>query len=101
MWKRNKSKSAAGEEPIEPSAEKRKLSDRGIRTGRYRHYNGTEYEVVGFALHSETLERLVIIYRALNGSSQLQLWAFPATLWNDIVEWNGKPCRRFTYIGEE
>lgn len=100
MWKWSKSKSAAGEKPSAPSAEKRNLSDRGLRTGRYRHYNGSEYEVVGFALHSETLERLVI-YRALNGNNQLQQWVLPAALWDDIVEWNGKLCRRFTYIGDE
>ena len=37
-----------------------------IRTGKYRHYKGGEYEVIGVARHSETLEPMVI-YRALYG----------------------------------
>ena len=37
-----------------------------IRTGRYRHYKGNEYEVIGVAKHSET-EEAFVVYRALYG----------------------------------
>ena len=68
-----------------------------IKPGRYRHFKGNEYEVIGTARHSETLEELVV-YRALydNGG----LWVRPAAMWNEIVERDGKTYRRFTYLGE-
>ena len=68
-----------------------------IKPGHYRHFKGNEYEVIGTARHSETLEELVV-YRALydNGG----LWVRPAAMWNEIVECDGKTYRRFTYLGE-
>ena len=68
-----------------------------IRPGRYRHFKGNEYEVIGTARHSETLEEMVV-YRALYG--EFGLWVRPAAMWNEIVERNGKTFRRFTYIGQ-
>ena len=66
-----------------------------IKLGRYRHFKGKEYEVIGIAKHSETLEPMVI-YKALydNGS----LWVRPASMWNETVERDGKVFQRFTYI---
>lgn len=68
-----------------------------IRPGRYRHFKGGEYEVLGVARHSETGEPMVV-YRALYG--QRGLWVRPAAMWNEIVERDGKTYRRFTYLGE-
>lgn len=68
-----------------------------IRPGRYRHFKGNEYEVLGTAKHSETLEEMVV-YRALYG--ERGLWVRPAAMWNETVERDGKTCRRFTYLGE-
>lgn len=68
-----------------------------IRPGRYRHFKGKEYEVLGVARHSETEEELVV-YRALYGD--FGLWVRPARMWNETVERDGKTFRRFTYIGE-
>lgn len=68
-----------------------------IRPGRYRHFKGNEYEVIGTARHSETLEEMVV-YRALYG--EFGLWVRPAAMWNEIVERNGKTFLRFTYIGQ-
>ena len=67
-----------------------------IRPGRYRHFKGKEYEVLGVARHSETEEELVV-YRALYGD--FGLWVRPARMWNETVERDGKTFRRFTYIG--
>lgn len=68
-----------------------------IKPGRYRHFKGKEYEVLGVARHSETEEELVV-YRALYGD--FGLWVRPVSMWNETVERDGKTFRRFTYIGE-
>ena len=68
-----------------------------IKPGRYRHFKGKEYEVLGVARHSETQEELVV-YRALYGG--FSLWVRPVSMWNETVERDGKTFRRFTYIGE-
>lgn len=68
-----------------------------ITPGRYRHFKGKEYEVLGVARHSETEEELVV-YRALYGD--FGLWVRPVSMWNETVERDGKTFRRFTYIGE-
>lgn len=69
-----------------------------IRLGRYRHFKGGEYEVVGIARHSETREEMVV-YRALYG--EYGLWVRPASMWEETVTRDGKAFQRFTYIGEE
>ena len=68
-----------------------------IKPGRYRHFKGKEYEVLGVARHSETEEERVV-YRALYGD--FSLWVRPVSMWNEPVERDGKTFRRFTYIGE-
>lgn len=68
-----------------------------IRPGKYRHFKGNEYEVIGVGKHSETLEDYVI-YRALYGEGGL--WIRPASMWNETVERDGKTYKRFEYIGE-
>ena len=68
-----------------------------IKPGRYRHFKGKEYEVLGVARHSETEDELVV-YRALYGD--FGLWVRPVSVWNETVERDGKTFRRFTYIGE-
>ena len=68
-----------------------------IRFGKYRHFKGGEYEVVGVAKHSETQEEMVV-YRALYGDGEL--WVRPASMWKERVERDGKSYQRFTYIEE-
>ena len=53
-----------------------------IKLGKYRHYKGKMYEVVGVAKHSETLEELVV-YRALYGNNEL--WARPLNMFLEMV----------------
>ena len=67
-----------------------------IKPGRYRHFKGGEYEVIGLAKHSETREDMVV-YRALYG--ERGLWVRPASMWNETVERDGETFRRFTYLG--
>ena len=66
-----------------------------IEKGRYRHFKGNEYEVIGTARHSETLEEYVV-YKALYGEGGL--WIRPASMWNEAVERNGKVFERFRKI---
>ena len=68
-----------------------------IKSGKYRHFKGNEYEVIGTAKHSETLEEMVV-YRALYG--EFGLWVRPASMWEETVERDGKTYQRFTYIGD-
>ena len=63
-----------------------------IRPGRYRHFKGNAYEVVGIARHSETEEPMVV-YRALYGEGGL--WVRPADMWNETVERDGMTYHRF------
>ena len=67
-----------------------------IKPGRYLHFKGNEYEVIGTAKHTETLEE-VVVYRALYGEGKL--WVRPASMWNETVERDGKTYKRYTYIG--
>lgn len=68
-----------------------------IKPGRYRHYKGNEYEVIGVGSHSETLEAMVV-YRPLYGEGGL--WVRPAAMWDEIIEKDGITIKRFEYIGE-
>jgi hypothetical protein len=66
-----------------------------VPTGRYRHYKGNEYEVIGIAKHSETLEPMVV-YRPLYGEGGL--WVRPAAMFAENVTIDGKTQPRFTRI---
>ena len=68
-----------------------------IKTGKYRHFKGNEYRVLGMARHSETLEEMVV-YQALYGEHGI--WVRPAHMWNETVERDGYCGPRFTYVGE-
>ncbi len=71
---------------------------RRIRLGKYRHSkSGREYEVLGVAKHSETLEDLVI-YKALYRNPSSKLWASPLSIFIDKVEISGKKISRFVYL---
>lgn len=63
-----------------------------ITPGRYRHFKGKEYEVLGLARHSETEEELVV-YRALYGDGGL--WVRPAAMWTQEVNRDGYHGPRF------
>ena len=68
-----------------------------IKLGKYRHFKGNEYRVIGIASHSETMEPM-IVYQALYG--ECGLWVRPATMWNEQVDRDDYNGPRFIYIGE-
>lgn len=69
-----------------------------IALGRYRHYKGGEYEVLGVVRHSETLEPLVL-YRPLYNDSGM--WVRPYAMFLETVEVDGAMVRRFAAVGPE
>ena len=71
------------------------MSESGMLAGKYKHYkNGKIYEVIDQALHSETLEKL-IVYRV---SGDHQLWVRPAQMFFEQVIYNGQEVLRFQRI---
>ena len=68
-----------------------------IRLGRYRHFKGNYYEVLGVARHSETGEELVV-YRPLYGDRGL--WVRPLAMFTETVERDGKIVPRFAFVEE-
>ena len=70
---------------------------KSILPGKYRHFKGKEYEVIGIARHSETEEPMVV-YRALYGDHGI--WVRLAAMWNETVERDGKTYQRFVKVEE-
>ena len=66
-----------------------------IELGRYRHYKGGEYEVVGVVRHSGSLEPLVL-YRPLHGQSGM--WVRPFAMFSEQVDHEGKRQQRFSLV---
>lgn len=66
-----------------------------ISKGRYRHFKGNEYEIIGIAKNSETLEEMVV-YRALYGDGGL--WVRPIKMWEEHVERGNYSGPRFVKI---
>jgi hypothetical protein len=69
-----------------------------IKKGKYQHYKGKEYEVIGLAKHSETLEELVV-YKALYQPEGENLWIRPLKMFIEEVQIEGIKKPRFKYLG--
>ena len=71
-----------------------------VKLGKYRHYKGREYEVLGISHHSETLEELVV-YKALYDSEEFgnqALWVRPKEMFLETVVFEDREMNRFEYI---
>lgn len=68
-----------------------------IALGKYKHYSGKMYEVLGVANHSETLEQLVV-YKALYGENSL--WVRPKAMFIETVMVNETEVPRFMFLDE-
>jgi hypothetical protein len=66
--------------------------------GKYRHYKGNFYKVVGCARHSETLEEMVV-YRQQYGD--FGLWIRPKKMFLEEVSIDGQRVPRFAFVGGE
>ena len=69
-----------------------------LQPGRYRHYKGKDYIVLGVARHSETEEELVV-YRTDYGDRSL--WVRPLAMFQETVEIDGHLRPRFQYVSPE
>lgn len=69
--------------------------------GKYRHYKGTTVEVIGVALHSETLEEMVVYNHPdpVKGLGANTMWVRPLKMFLENVNYEGKQVPRFTFIG--
>lgn len=73
-----------------------------MQLGRYRHYKGNDYQVIGVARHSED-ESLLVVYRPLygeHGNDPKALWVRPYEMFVETVEIDGQTLKRFAYIND-
>ena len=71
-----------------------------IKLGKYQHYKGNLYEVIGLARHSETLEEMVV-YKALYTSPEFGdnvLWIRPKAMFFENVMVDELEVPRFKLV---
>jgi hypothetical protein len=69
-----------------------------VNLGRYRHYKGKQYIVLGVAKHSETLEEMVLYQQDYGDRG---LWVRPKEMFLESVEIEGQTTARFQFMGPE
>jgi hypothetical protein len=74
------------------------MMDTSLCLGRYRHYKGNDYQVLGVARHSETEEELVV-YRCLYGD--YSLWVRPLAMFTEKITVDGRQVPRFDWVAEQ
>lgn len=77
-----------------------------MKIGKYQHYKGNHYKVLGVAFHTETQEKMVL-YKALYPCPDLEeeygkhpYFVRPYKMFNEILTLEGKQIPRFSFIGE-
>lgn len=68
-----------------------------MKLGKYKHYKGKFYQVIGVAKHSETLEDIVV-YKCLHNNPLSTLWIRPKKMFKEMVEVDGKKIPRFEFV---
>lgn len=69
-----------------------------LKLGIYEHYSGKQYDIIGVARHSETLENMVV-YQARYGENEI--WVRPYDMFLETVEIEGNKILRFRLIKEK
>jgi hypothetical protein len=67
-----------------------------ITPGRYRHYKGKDYQVIGSARHTETEEDLVLYFPLYGDEAELSYWVRPLGMFKESVVVDGKSMARFS-----
>lgn len=65
--------------------------------GVYNHYKNKKYKVLEIAIHSETLEQMVV-YEALYDNPKGKIWVRPLKMFFEEVEVNGRKVSRFELL---
>lgn len=81
---------AAGSSPVSPT----NSMEQRVKNGRYKHYKGGFYKVLGLATHSEIGEELVVYQSELDN----RLWVRPKGMFIEKVVVGGKEVPRFKKI---
>ena len=68
-----------------------------LKKGKYKHYKGSLYEVLGTTRHSET-EEWMVVYKTLYGD--FSIWVRPYEMFVESVEMDGEMVPRFEYVGD-
>ena len=71
-----------------------------VKPGKYKHYKGNLYKVLGTVKHSETLEDLVL-YECLYDNKTAKVWVRPLKMFSEKVSINGRMVARFEYLGDK
>jgi len=73
-----------------------------IKLGKYKHFKGMEVEVIAVALHSETMEEMVVYNHPdpVKGKGKNTMWVRPIEMFLETVEKDGEQIPRFEYIVE-
>lgn len=66
-----------------------------FKIGKYQHFKGSYYQVLYLARHSETEEYLVVYHPLTNKED---IWVRPLSMFDEIIQRDGKTSKRFTYI---
>jgi hypothetical protein len=67
-----------------------------IKLGKYQHFKGKYYEVIGIAKDSEDPTKEFVVYKALYEGSQI--WIRPKQMFLETVIVEGKEVPRFKFI---
>lgn len=71
-----------------------------IKLGKYKHFKGHLYNVIGVAKHSEDPKKEFVVYEYTDKDGKMQLWIRPKEMFLEEVEVGGKKVPRFKYIGK-
>lgn len=74
------------------------MTKQEIKPGTYRHYKGKDYQVIGTAQHSETLETLVVYKPLYNDTG---LWVRPFSMFTESILLEGKATPRFRFLNND
>lgn len=74
-----------------------------MKLGKYKHFKGMEVEVIGVALHSETMEEMVVYIHPdqVKGKGTNTMWVRPIKMFEEEVGVNGQKVPRFKFLSEE
>ncbi|OGD67145.1 hypothetical protein A2442_01980 [Candidatus Campbellbacteria bacterium RIFOXYC2_FULL_35_25] len=71
-----------------------------VKLGKYKHFKGMIVEVIGIALDSETMEKMVVYNHPdpVKGKGANTMWVRPVVMFLETIERDGKKIKRFEYI---